>query len=183
MTKTWKIVTGAALGLALVAGAGAAIAHAQGPMGPGGFRGRGPGGAGGPGGPGGPMGMIPGLRELNLTDTQREQIKAVMDAHKGEFDAQMQKAGPARKALNDAVMAETFNEATVRQKATDLAAAEADGAVLRAKVFSEVWALLTPEQQTRARELKAQAEQRMGQMRQQFEQRRGQRQSRPKRGQ
>ena len=112
-----------------------------------------------------------------------EQIKAVMDAHKGEFDAQMQKAGPARKALNDAVMAESFNEATVRQKATDLAAAEADGAVLRAKVFSEVWALLTPEQQTKARELKAQAEQRIGQRRDQFEQRRGQRQGRPKRGQ
>jgi Spy/CpxP family protein refolding chaperone len=129
------------------------------------------------------MGVIPGLRELNLTDTQREQIKAVMDAHKGEFDAQMQKAGPARKALNDAVMAETFNEATVRQKATDLATAEADGAVLRAKVFSEVWALLTPEQQVKARELKSQAEQRMGQMRQRFEEQRGQRQGRPKRGQ
>ena len=183
MTKTWKIVTGAALGLALMAGTGAAIAHAQGPTGPGGFRGRGPGGPGGQGGPRGPMGLIPGLRALNLTDTQREQIKAVMDAHKGEFDGQMEKAGPARKALNDAVMAETFDEATVRQKATDLATAEADGAVLRAKVFSEVWALLTPEQQTRARELKAQAEQRMGQMRQQFEQRRGQRQGRPKRGQ
>lgn len=183
MTKTWKIVTGAALGLALVAGAGAAITHAQGPMGPGGFMGRGPGGPGGPGRPGGPMGIIPGLRALNLSDTQREQIKAVMDAHKGEFDAQMQKAGPARKALNDAVMAESFNEATVRQKATDLATAEADGAVLRAKVFSEVWALLTPEQQTKARELKAQTAQRIGERREQFEQRRGQRQGRPKRDQ
>lgn len=183
MTKTWKIVTGAALGLALVAGAGAAITHAQGPMGPGGFMGRGPGGSGGPGRPGGPMGVIPGLRALNLSDTQREQIKAVMDAHKGEFDAQMQKAGPARKALNDAVMAESFNEATVRQKAADLATAEADGAVLRAKVFSEVWALLTPEQQTKARELKAQTAQRIGERREQFEQRRGQRQGRPKRDQ
>ena len=130
------------------------------------------------------MGILPGLRELNLTESQREQIKAVMDAHKGEFDAQMQKAGPAHKAMNDAVMAETFNEAAVRQAAADVAAADADGAVLRAKVFSEVWALLTPEQQTKARELKAQAEQRMGQMRQQFEQRRGgPRQGRPKRGQ
>lgn len=183
MTKTWKIVTGAALGLALVAGAGAAITHAQGPMGPGGFMGRGPGGSGGPGRPGGPMGIIPGLRALNLSDTQREQIKAVMDAHKGEFDAQMQKAGPARKALNDAVMSESFNEATVRQKAADLATAEADGAVLRAKVFSEVWALLTPEQQTKARELKAQTAQRIGERREQFEQRRGQRQGRPKRDQ
>ena len=105
-----------------------------------------------------------------------------MESHKAEFDAQRQKAGPARKALNDAVMAETFNEATVRQAATDLAAAEADGAVLRAKVFSEVWALLTPEQQTKARELKAQAEQRRGERRPQLDQRGGQRQGRPKRG-
>ncbi len=177
MTKTWKIVTGAALGLALVAGAGAAI-HAQGP-GPRGFMGRGP---GGPGGPGGPMGIIPGLRALDLTETQREQIRTAMESHKGEFDAQRQKAEPARKALNAAVMAETFNEATVRQAATDLAAAEADGAVLRAKVFSEVWALLTPEQQTKARELKSQAEQRRGERPQRLDQRGGPRQGRPKRG-
>ena len=67
----------AQLGLALVAGAGAAITHAQGPMGPGGFMGRGPGGPGGPGRPGGPMGVIPGLRALNLVHYAAWLVKEV----------------------------------------------------------------------------------------------------------
>ena len=49
MTKTFKLVAGTALGLALVAGAGVAVtaAREQGPRGPGGFMGQ-----MGPGGPG-----------------------------------------------------------------------------------------------------------------------------------
>ena len=52
---------------------------------------------------------------------------------------------------------------------------EADGAVLRAKVRGEVWALLTPDQQQKAREIQTQMEQRMGQMRERMQQRRLQR--------
>lgn len=169
MTRTWKIATGVALGVALLAGTGAAVvaAREQGP-GPGGAMGR----RGGPGGPGGPMGILPGLRGLDLSASQREQITTAMDAHKAEFEAQFQKAGTARKALNDAVVAETFDEGTIRQKAADLAIVEADGAVLRARVHSEVWALLTAEQQTKAR---AQMAQRADQVRQRMDQRRGQR--------
>src|SRR4051812_42187289 len=50
------------------------------------FRGRGL-GSGGPGrGPGGPMGMLPMLGpRLGLTDAQRDQIKAIADAHKDEW--------------------------------------------------------------------------------------------------
>lgn len=174
MTKTWKIAVGAALGLALLAGSGAAVvaAREQGPMGPGGVMGR-----RGPGGPGGPGG-IAGLRGLDLTETQREQVKATMESHKAEFDAQRDKAIAARKALNDAVTAETFDEGAVRQKAADLALVEADGAVLRAKVHAETWALLTPEQQQKARTLRSQVEQRMGERRERLEQRRGQREQR-----
>ncbi len=173
MTKTWKMATGAILGVALLAGTGAAVvaAREQGPGGPGGMMGR----RGGPGGPGGPGGIVPGLRGLDLTDAQREQVKATMDAHKATFEAQRDKLVAAHKALNEAVTAGTFDEATVRQKAADLAAVDADGAVLRAKVYSEVWALLTPEQQTRAKTLQAKRAERAGQMRERFEARRGQR--------
>ncbi|MGE0816275.1 MAG: Spy/CpxP family protein refolding chaperone [Vicinamibacterales bacterium] len=182
MTTTWKTVTGVVAGLALVVGATSALgAREQGPAGQrGGFQ-RGP-GMRGPG-PGGPMGpMLPGLRQLGLTDAQRDQIRSLMDAHKGEFEAHAQALGPARKALDDAVTAEAFDEATVRQRAADLAAVEAEGAVLRARIHSEVWALLTPDQQQKARDLKAQAEQRRGQMRERMQQRREQRGQRPPRG-
>lgn len=173
MTKRWTVAVGAILGAALLAGTGAAVvaAREQGPGGPGGMMGR----RGGPGGPGGPGGLLPGLRALDLTDAQREQVKATMDAHKATFDAQRDKLEAAHKALNEAITAGPFDEATVRQKAADLAVLDADGAVLRAKVYSEVWALLTPEQQAKAKTLQAQRAERAGQMRERFEARRGQR--------
>ncbi len=175
MTRTWKIAAGAALGIAILAGTGEAVvtAREQGPAGPGGFMGR-----RGPGGPGGPGAVVPGLRALDLTDAQHEQVKATMEAHKASFDGQRDKMAAARKALHVAVTAATFDEATVRQKAADVATLEADGAVLRAKVYSEVWALLTPDQQAKATALEAQREQRMGERRQRLEQRGGQREQR-----
>ncbi len=174
MTKRWTIATGAVLGCALLVGAGAAVMEAreQGQRGPGSAMGR----RGGPGGPGGAGGILPGLRGLDLSTTQREQLKVAMDSHKAEFDAQRDKAVAARQALQAAVAAETFDEGAVRQKSADLAIVEADGAVQRAKVHSEVWALLTPEQQTKARELRAQMTERAGQRRERLEQRRQQRQ-------
>ncbi|HUU36017.1 MAG TPA: Spy/CpxP family protein refolding chaperone [Vicinamibacterales bacterium] len=183
MTKTFKLVAGTALGLALVVGTGVAVtaAREQGPQGPGGFVGqRGPGGRGmrGPGGPGGGGGIIQGLRALDLTETQREQVKAAMESHKAEFEALRAKEQAVHKALNDAVTAETFDEGAVRQKAADAAIVEADGAVLRAQVHSEVWALLTPEQQAKAKSLRTEMEARRGQMRQRAEQRRDKRQER-----
>ncbi len=177
MTKTIRLVTGTALGLALVTGAGAAVTAAseQGPQGRGGIMGQaGPGGGRGqrgPGGPGGRGGIIPGLRALDLTDTQREQVKATMESHKAEFAALATRLRAAREALGTAVSTSTFDEGAVRQKAADLAIVEADSAVLRAKVHTEVWALLTPDQQAKATARRAEAEARRGQARERMEQR------------
>lgn len=180
MTKALKIVAGTALGLALMTGAGVAVttAREQAPQGSGGFmRPR------GPGGPGGPGGIIQGLRALDLSEAQREQVKAAMQRHKAEFEAQFEKSSTAHKALRDSITAETFDEAGIRQKSADVAAVEADGAVLQARVHGEVWALLTPEQQQKASALRAHMEQRRGPMRERFEQRRGQGQARRQRRQ
>jgi Spy/CpxP family protein refolding chaperone len=173
MTKTWQRIAGTALGAALVAGAGLATvaAREQGPGRPGGMIGR-----RGPGGPDGPVALP--LQGLGLTETQREQVRTAVDAHKGEFDAIRTRMQTARTALQEAVTADSFNEATVRQKSVDVAAVEADAAVLRAVAHSEVWALLTPEQQKKAGELKAQRVERRAQMRERFELRRNQRQQR-----
>lgn len=182
MTRTWKMAVSAALGVALLSGAATAVAaREQAPQGPGVGR-RGPGGPGGPGrpgrpgGPDGAGGIMPELRGLDLTATQREQVKTTLDSHKAEFDAQRSSGDTARRALHGAVTAATFDEATIRQKAADLALVDADGAVLRGKVYSEVWALLTPEQQTRATALRSARAERAGQMRERMQQRRDQRQ-------
>jgi protein CpxP len=135
----------------------------RGPGGPGGPGGRfgGPGGFG-RGGFGGPLAM---LRQLDLTEEQRAQVKQVMDSHRDERRAVGAKLRAAHKAQQSAVTATPFDEQAVRTQAAELATLSADAAVLQAKVHSEVFAVLTPEQQAKAAELKAQRDARMSQVR------------------
>jgi Spy/CpxP family protein refolding chaperone len=138
--------------------------EAQGPVGQGGpppgMMGQGPGGFGGPGGrgggPGGDIfGMIgPELQALDLTDAQQKQVQAALDSFKSEQQSIRDRMQAARKALNDAIAADTFDEAVIRAKAADQAAVEADSAVLQAKVRAAVYALLTPEQVQKGKELR-----------------------------
>ena len=101
------------------------------------------------------------LRELELTDAQREQVKAIMESHRDEQKAAGDKMMAARKALHEAIAAETFNEAAIRAAAGEVGAAEADAAVLQAKIHGEVFAILTPEQVKKAKELRTEMENRM----------------------
>ena len=132
--------------------------------GPGGM-GRGMMGQGGPGmrgGPGGPFGMagLP-LRGLELTDAQREQVRTIMESHSADQKAVGDKMIAARKALHEAIAAESLDEAAIRAAAAEVGAAEADAAVLQAKIHGEVFAILTPEQVKKAKELRAEMENRM----------------------
>ena len=99
-----------------------------GPGGPGGFFG-GPGGFG-RGGFGGPMAL---LRQLDLTDEQRAQVRQVMESHRDELRAIGEREMAAHRAQEDAVTAPQFDEQVIRTKAAELAAVEADAAVLQAK--------------------------------------------------
>ena len=122
----------------------------RGPDGSGGFgRGR-----GGPGGPGGPLAGLP-LRELNLNDSQREQVRAILDSQQSETRAAVEKAMAAREALHAATTSPSLNEGLVRAKAAELAAIESDLAVSRARIFADVFQILTPEQQAKVKELSA----------------------------
>ena len=119
------------------------------------FMGRG--GGRGPMGPGGPMGILPMLpREIQLTDAQRDQVRAIADTHRDEWRGLTDRARTAHDALNAAVTAETVDETMIRQKSADVAAVEADMAVARARTHAEVWQVLTTEQKTKLKELQAQ---------------------------
>jgi periplasmic protein CpxP/Spy len=124
-------------------------------------------GRGGPGrwlgaGPGGPLGMFRMLgRRLNLTDTQRDQLRGIADAHKDEWKALADRARAAHEALMGAVTADGVDEALIRAKAADVAAVQADIAVASAYVHAEAWQILTPEQQAQARQFKAEARNRL----------------------
>ena len=137
----------------------------------------GPMGRGGFFGPGldGPMGLLRMLGpRLNLTDTQRDQLKNIAAAHKDEWTTLADRARTAHQALNDAIMADKLDDATIRTKASELAAVEADIAVASAHARAEAWQILTPEQQTQAKqfqtEIKNRMKERRGALRQRLEQ-------------
>lgn len=170
MNRTTKLLTAALAVITLGLGSAAMAQPGDG----GGRRGgHGFGRGFGPGGPGGPG--LP-LRELGLTDAQREQVKGIFEQHKSEFDAIGERMKTARQAQAAAIETSPLDEASIRAKAADVAAVEADAAVLRAKVHAAVFQVLTPEQQEKAKALKAEREQRRSEMRQRFQERRQQRQ-------
>ena len=134
----------AGLAAALLSGGALALAQAPAPPGP---PGPGPGmHRGGPGGPGfgGPRDF--GLRGIDLSDAQREQVKSIRESHKDEFQQIGQKMRQAHEAFAQATEADTLDEAAVRARSTAVASAMADEAILRAKVRTEINAILTPEQ-------------------------------------
>ena len=176
---TLKMVAGA---MALTLGLAGAATAQPGPEGPGGPGKPGRGGRG-PGGPmmGGPLGGLLGIHPelplpaLNLTDAQEEQVRAIMQGHREEGRALMQKAQAAMEALRSAT-AGTVDEGAAAQQGQALGAVIADAAVLRSKVRGEVWAILTPEQQAEATKVEAERKARQAQIRQRVAQRVQQRQ-------
>lgn len=171
--RTFLSSLAATLGVVIVAGLGiVAIVAQQGPP-----PGRGPDGQGGPGGrgpgmgmmgrgPGGPMAgmMMRGLGQLDLTDQQKADIKKVMESNRDAAKAIAGRMIAAREALGDTATADTINEADIRAKATALGLVEADAALLRAKAHAQVFALLTPEQQAKAKQLRTEGKGHMKQM-------------------
>jgi protein CpxP len=158
-----RVLVAAGLVAALAAG-GTAIAVAQSPQG-------GP-GSGGPhmggrrGGPAGPMRDL-GLRGLDLTDAQREQVQKIMESHKAEFDQVRARLRDGYEAIAKATDAGTVDESAIRATTTTLASAMADEAILRAKVRSEVNGILTAEQLQKVQERKAEMQKRREGRRQQ----------------
>jgi periplasmic protein CpxP/Spy len=143
-----------ALGLA-----GGAYLHAQNTSAPhqGGGRSGGPGF--GRGGPGGILG--PAFQRLNLTDAQQARVKEILDSHRTDMQTLGGKAMAAHQALDAAIVGTTFDEATVRMKAADTATIDADMAVMRARVYNEVYQILTPDQQNQLKQIQADMQQRM----------------------
>ncbi|MEO8430358.1 MAG: periplasmic heavy metal sensor [Acidobacteriota bacterium] len=90
-------------------------------------------------------------RALDLTPDQKTQIHAVLKAHAAEITAQVAASKAARQALRDAVLAPTVDEAAIRARAADAARAQADGAVLFARIHAEIEPSLTAEQKEKLR--------------------------------
>jgi protein CpxP len=94
-------------------------------------------------------------RQLGLSAEQTQQVQGIFANHQAELTAQMGQLKTAKTALFDAVHADTFDESAVRAASANVAQVEADLAVSRAKIASEVRNVLTPDQQAKAKELLA----------------------------
>jgi Spy/CpxP family protein refolding chaperone len=127
-------------------------------------------------GPGGPEGFLPLhlLRELNLSESQREQIRAARQAKADELKELRQKTFQARRSLHQA----TFGgeeEMVLRQLAEGLALAEGDLAVAEAGLHREVMSILTPEQVQKLEKLRAERDARLKERMERIRERRSQR--------
>jgi periplasmic protein CpxP/Spy len=145
-------LAGAAYVSAQNTSSGAPVGRQGGGFGPG--RGR-----GGPGGPGGILG--PAFERLDLTDAQKARVKEILDSHQTDLRALGTRSMTAHQALDAATASDSFDEATVRTRAAELAAIDADMAVMRARVYTEVYQILTPDQQKQLKQLRAEMQQRM----------------------
>ena len=119
---------------------------AQPPQGRGG---RGP----GRGGFGGPGAAMPLLRELNLTDAQREQIRALSEQRRTQAaDSPRQKTMDLERQLELAIFADAPEPQKIDELRKSIAAAMAEELAARVELQSRVAELLTPEQRAQARE-------------------------------
>jgi protein CpxP len=158
MTTRIKTMVAAGAAALMLAGAAPLVLAEQdqqqqqqrrGPGGPGGERGprggmRGPGGFGGFGGP--------EFRNLDLTDDQRAQLRKIREARGTEFKAAADKIGAARQGMRELLNADTINEGAIRAKSQEVAAAEAELAILNAKLRKESMQILTAEQLAKLKE-------------------------------
>ncbi len=120
---------------------------------------------------GGGFGLGRIAAKLNLSDTQKDQIKTVVQSHRDEWKALADRAASARKALNAAVTADTIDETAIRQASSALAGVQGDIAVARARARAEIFQVLTPEQQAQAKQMEARVRARADQFRQRFQNR------------
>ena len=128
------VVAGALLLFVAVAGFSHGVRH-QGPPRDGGFH----------GGPGPRDGLGPLARDLNLTDAQKTQIKAITDSFRESDKALHDQLRTLHQSEPDP-MTGAFDEAAVRAAAEARAKIQIELEVSHAKMMSQIAAILTTEQ-------------------------------------
>ena len=105
------------------------------------------------------------IERLDLTTDQRDRVKQILDSHREEQQSIAKRAMLAHDALEAAITAEAFDESVVRARAADVAAVDADATVARARIYAEVFQILTSDQQAKLKSMQTEMRQRQEQMR------------------
>jgi periplasmic protein CpxP/Spy len=107
-------------------------------------------------GQGGHGGEMRGLRALDLTEAQRDQIFKIHHDQAPAFRDQMKKLRASRQDLQKLARADKFDQAAVRRAADAQGKALSDLAVMRAQTASQVRQVLTPEQRSKLDQMRDQ---------------------------
>jgi Spy/CpxP family protein refolding chaperone len=87
---------------------------------------------------------------LDLTDAQQAQVKQIFDNEKPNITPLMQQLKQSHQQLRQLEESGTFDEAKVRTVASQQAQTLTDLIVEKAKIKSQIFNVLTPEQKTKA---------------------------------
>jgi Spy/CpxP family protein refolding chaperone len=108
-------------------------------------------------------------RNLNLTDAQKTQMQQIAERYQASNKAMREQSGMKREGGFDAFKDGTFNEAQVRAAAQARANARVEMEVAHARMMSEMYAVLTPEQKAQLATERQQMEQKRQERRAQRE--------------
>jgi Spy/CpxP family protein refolding chaperone len=97
-------------------------------------------------------------KKLKLTDDQVAQIKAVLKAEKETLTSELTRLHQSRTELRATIHDAGATETSVRAAAAKVAAAEADLAVERMKLYGKISPILTPEQLEKLKAFQARLE-------------------------
>lgn len=158
MKLNWKKTSGVVAIVGALLLMVAMVAFSQGPQGP---RGGGGGFHGGPGGHGGPHdGLGPLGRDLNLTDEQKAQIKKITDSFAESTKALHDQLHALHESQPDPFSGAAFDEGAVRAAAEARAKVEVELEVAHARIMSQIFNVLTPEQKAKLAAKRQEFEQR-----------------------
>jgi periplasmic protein CpxP/Spy len=94
------------------------------------------------------------LRGLDLSQSQKDQLFTLRHEQAPIVREQLKQRHELMQALRDTTQAQSFDDAKAQQIAAGLANLERDQVLMRARTQAKVFALLTPEQRTKARAFK-----------------------------
>lgn len=99
-------------------------------------------------------------KKLNLTDEQKEQVKQIRETSKAKIQPLKENMKSIHQQMNAATADGQFDEAQVQALATQQANIMAQMIVEKERTKSQFFAILTPEQQAQAKQLKEQMKER-----------------------
>jgi Spy/CpxP family protein refolding chaperone len=92
-------------------------------------------------------------KALNLTDAQRQQLHQMLQNDKSANKSLMVNLVNAQKALHEAIVKNPNDETTIRSLSATVGSARTELTVARAKIRSQLVAILTPEQKEKLAQL------------------------------